>query len=74
MLDKAGDIHFTLMLWCSSEIVRRLDSQPHIGAAAESLLKTQRHLGRDGASPLHHVVQLLASNLRRFRRLGHALA
>jgi hypothetical protein len=39
MLDEAGDIHFALMLSRSSEIVRRLHSQPHIGAAAEAFSK-----------------------------------
>jgi hypothetical protein len=71
MLDKARDIHFALILSCLGKIVRNLHSQPHVGAAAKGLFKAQRHLGRNGASALHHVVKLLARDPHSFRCLGH---
>jgi len=72
MLDKARDIHLALVLSCLGKIIRGLHPQPHVGTAAESLFKAQRHLRRDGASTLQHVVKLLARDLHRFRRFGHA--
>src|SRR5580658_10413578 len=59
MLDKARDIHIALALSRLSKIIRGLHPQPHVSAATESLFKAQRHLRRDGASTLHHVVKLL---------------
>jgi hypothetical protein len=60
MLDKTRDIHFVLVLSGLGKVIGALHSQPHVGAAAKSAFKAQRHLRRDGASPLHHVVKLLA--------------
>src|SRR5579872_6565637 len=62
MLDQAPDIHLALALSCLGKIIRGLHPQPHVGAPAEGLFKAQRHLRRDGASTLHHVVKLLARN------------
>ena len=69
MFDKARDIHFALVLSCLGKIIRGLHPQPHVGTAAESPFKAERHLGRDGTSTSHHVVKLLARDLYRFRRL-----
>ena len=71
MFNKAWNVHFALVLSRLSKIIRRLHSQPHVGAATKSLFKAQRHLGPDRSSAQYHVVKLLARDLHGFRRHRH---
>ena len=60
------------MLHGSGKIVGRLEPIPGFRAAAESLVETDRHLGRDAGMAVDDVGDLLAADAEALRRPGKA--